>query len=115
MHIRIDPVLNKVSQRDRDDIALLILDASRYIKEELIATSQRRALVELVGIHATLEFQGELGVQLTAPIPQMHGGDGNIDQEMMVFEHGVDVHQKGLSEVTGNRLQIGRVVGADPC
>ena len=44
----------------------------------------------------------------------MHGGDGNVDQEMTVFEHGVDVHQKGLSEVAGNRLQIGSVVGTDP-
>ena len=45
----------------------------------------------------------------------MHGGDGNVDQEMMVFEHGVDIHQKGLPKVAGNRLQIGSVVGADPC
>ena len=93
----------------------MILDTSRHIEEELITTSQRRPFVELVGIHTTLEFQGDFGVQLTAPIPQMHGGDGNVEHEMMVFEHGVDIHQKGLPKVAGNRLQIGRVVGTDPC
>ena len=96
-------------------IAPMILDTSRHIDEELIATDQRRPFVELVGIHATLEFQGEVGVQLTAPIPQMHGGYGNVEHEMMVFEHGVDIHQKGLPKVAGNRLQIGSVVGTDPC
>ena len=113
MHIRIGPVLNEVSQRDRDDIALLVLDTSRHIEEELIATDQRRAFAELVGINATLEFQGEIGVELFLLVPHVHGGDGRVDQEVMVFEHGVDVHQKGLSEVAGNRLQIGSVVGAD--